>query len=1148
VPAKLNVIKVRDLLQNFDFRKLFIEELGWSQPASNKEAKWECSDASFTRRQVAELSGVVVLEVSAPDGLIPSAKVRAAIHKDIEKLHHENLIIFVDVKRTQSLWYWVKREDSRKHPREHIFVKGQPGDLFISKINSMVFDIGDFDREGRVPVLEVADRLAKALNVERVTKKFYGEFEQEHIEFLNLIEGIENDRDRRWYASVMLNRLMFIYFLQKKGFIDDDNRDYLQSKLKEAEKKFGKGSYYEKFLKLLFFEGFAKPEDKRSKEANAILGKVRYLNGGLFLPHQIEQKNPDIKIPDKAFENLYALFTKYSWNLNDTPGGDDNEINPDVLGYIFEKYINQKAFGAYYTRPQITEYLCEQTIYKLVLEKINTTGIPGVTEARQFDSVSDLLLALDTNLCRKLLNNILPNLKLLDPACGSGAFLVSAMKTLINLYSAVIGKIQFLSDRNLSKWLRDAQAQHASMSYFIKKRIITDNLFGVDIMEEGTEIARLRLFLALVASAENAEQLEPLPNIDFNILTGNSLIGLIRVDDKRFEARNKKGALGGMLFKQKSYRELLIEKNRLIDNYRHDVQSYSKDLRSLRDSIDEKKKLAVQTLNDMLLDEFQSLGIKFSQVTWDIKKQTEGKPIKRSLKPEDIDALQPFHWGYEFDEVFEGNGGFDAIITNPPWETFQPDAKEFFSEYSELVTKKKMDIKEFQKELERLLRDREIMDAWLDYHSKFNHQRDYFRFAPQYENQVPIIDGKRHGKDVNLYKLFVEQCYRLLRSGGQCGIVIPSGIYTDLGAKKLREMLFTQSEITGLFCFENRKEVFEGVDSRFKFVVLTYKKGGKTESFPAAFMRHDVEELERFPKEGGLDISVALIRKISPDSLSVMEFKSDMDVRIAEKMLKYPLLGDDVASSWKLELHREFNMTDDAPLFQKEPGTKRLPLFEGKMIWHYSHTLARPRFWVDANKGRQSLLGTQTEAGQQMGYQKYRLAYRSVASSTNERSMVATVIPPSFTGNSLNVCETLDSRTQFFVVAVLDSFSIDWLLRNMVTTNINMFYVYQLPVPRFTKKDPAFAPIVERAAKLICTTSEFDDLAKEVGLGSHKRGVKDETGRAILRAELDGLIAHLYGLTEVEFTHILSAFPIVPDPVKIAAHNAYRDVERGLIK
>src|SRR5882672_4433030 len=382
--AKLDVQKARDLLQAFDFGKLFVEELGWSQPTSRQWTYFGYKADEFQRKQIAQLSGVVVFEVTTSDGKIPDRKTLAAIHKEISKLHHENLLIFVDAQRTQSLWYWVKREDGKLRPREHLYVRGQPGDLFLSKLSSMVFDISEFDEAGNVSVVNVAKRLKDALDVQRVTKKFFREYDDERLAFLDLIKGIADERQRRWYASVLLNRLMFIYFLQRKGFIDEADHAYLNAKLEESKKKFGKDQYFEKFLKPLFFEGFAKPEEDRSPEAKKLLGTIKYLNGGLFLPHRVELDNPDIRIPDKAFENLLKLFQSYSWNLNDTPGGEDNEINPDVLGYIFEKYINQKAFGAYYTRPEITEYLCEQTIFKLVLEKINAPAVAGLPP-RHFD-------------------------------------------------------------------------------------------------------------------------------------------------------------------------------------------------------------------------------------------------------------------------------------------------------------------------------------------------------------------------------------------------------------------------------------------------------------------------------------------------------------------------------------------------------------------------------------------------------------------------------------------------------------------------------------------------------------------------------------------------------------------------------------------
>jgi Putative DNA-binding domain len=1135
--TKLNIPRTRDLLQRFEFKNLFVDELGWAQPTSRRPAAIEAADESFLRVQIAELSGVVVFEITASGGRIPDAKTRAAIHKETAKLYHENLLIFVDERRTQSLWYWVKREDSKSYPREHSYFRAQPGDLFLSKLSSMVVDISEFDESGRLPIVEVASRLKKALDIEHVTKKFYAEFQQEHIAFLEFIKGIDDERDRRWYASIMLNRLMFVYFLQKKYFIDNGDDLYLQNKLAESRKR-GRDLYYSEFLTTLFFEGFAKPEEERSAKARTLLGTIKYLNGGLFLEHRIELDWKRIQIADKAFDNLFALFGRYSWNLNDTPGGEDNELNPDVLGYIFEKYINQKAFGAYYTRPEITEYLCERTIHKLILDRVNKPAIPGALPARQFESIAEMLMNLDAQLCRELINDVLPDLRLLDPACGSGAFLVSAMKTLIGVYSAVIGRIKFLSNSNLTRWLKEIEREH-DPAYFIKKKIITDNLFGVDIMEEAVEIAKLRLFLALVASAQTVEQLEPLPNIDFNILAGNSLIGLMHVDDHEFDKRHAQGNLF-----VKPYRDVLEEKNRLIDNYRR-TTSYADDLRRLRDNIDEKKKEALGTLNDILLNSFVNLGIKFEEATWDDAKKKEGKPKKRPLKIEDIEALRPFHWGYEFDQIINERGGFDAIITNPPWETFQPNAKEFFSEHSKQVSKNKMDIKDFETELGRLIRDKSIKSDWLFYLSRFPHQREFFRFAQQYRNQVPVIDGKRHGKDVNLFKLFLEQGFNLLRLGGQCGIVIPSGIYTDLGAKQLREMLFGQTEVTGLFGFENRRIIFEGVDTRFKFVVLTFEKGKQTDAFPAAFMRHDVADLQLFPRDGGLRLTVDLIRRLSPDSVSVMEFKSARDIEIVEKMLRFPLLGEKLQGKWNLELHREFNLTDDAYLFHKSQKSGMLPLYEGKMIHQFTNRWGEARYWINEKEARRALLKRdETEKGQQRHYQRFRLAYRDVARNTDTRTMIATVLPQRvFTGNTIvNSTSPRPGPELLLIAALLNSFAVDSFIRKKVTAHCNMFYVYQLPLPRLTQSDPLFVPIVSRAAKLICTKPEFDDLAREVGLGSHKNGVTDPTERAKLRAELDGMIAHLYGLTEEEFTHILSTFPIVEQSVKAAALEAYREL------
>lgn len=1140
--AQLNVNRTRDLLQDFDFQTLFIEELGWEKPRSAAVTLWNAAGRELQGREIASLAGVTVIELIAADGEIPDSKARLAAWREVAKVHHENLLIFLDTKRTQSLWYWVKRgEKGKVHARDHYFFQGQPGDLFLSKLASLVVDVADFDEEGRASVADIAQRLKRALDVERVTKRFYNEFKEEHDRFLEQIEGITDERERRWYTSVLLNRLMFVYFLQKKRFLDKEDLDYLRNKL-TASQALGPDRFYG-FLKTLFFEGFAKPADERAPEIRRLLGDIRYLNGGLFLPHKVEIQNPGIRIPDVAFERILTLFSSYSWNLDDTPGGDDQEINPDVLGYIFEKYINQKAFGAYYTRPEITRYLCEQTIYPLILSKVNTAEIPGVAARPNFESIEDLLLKLDARLCRKLLDEVLPGISILDPACGSGAFLVAALKVLIDVYSVVVGRAKFTNDRFLRDWFLKIEKDHPSINYWIKKRIITDNLFGVDIMEEATEITKLRLFLALVASATSVDDLEPLPNIDFNILPGNSLIGLLHVHDEEFDRRQPQGHLFRRTFKQ-----ITLDKNRKIEQYRN-VPVSSEKLRELRDEIEAEKREANATLNDMLLGEFTDLGIKFEEATWDVTTKKEGKPKRRTVAFKDVAFLRPFHWGYEFDKVLEG-GGFDVILTNPPWEVFKPQAKEFFAEHSEIVYKNKMTIKDFEKEQGRLLKSAEIRQAWLEYQSRFPHVSLFFRTSDQYTNQISIVNGRKAGTDINLYKLFLERCFRLLREGGGCGVLLPTSIYSDLGSKRLREMLFGEAKVEALFGLSNERFIFEGVDHRFKICLLVFEKGGETARFEAAFRidpREAVqaERLETFlnDKSQHTLINVDLIRKLSPDSLSIPELKTEIDSQIAGKVTIFPLLGERLEGAWNLRLCREFDMTNDSYLFSSSKDESSLPLYEGKMIHQYSSSWGEARYWIKEAEGRKAVLGRGSDLGQVLDYEKHRLAFRDIAHSTNERTMIAAILPRRvFAGNTLNLSNSVPSKEMLVVLAFLNSFVLDSLIRQKVSSHCNMFYVYQLPVPRLTSKDKVFELILDRSSRLVCVSEEYAELWSEVVESTWVPafGATNPAERAKLRAELDGLIAHVYNLTEDEFAHILSTFPVVAQGVKDAALEAYR--------
>ena len=175
----------------------------------------------------------------------------------------------------------------------------------------------------------------------------------------------------------MLNRMMFVYFVQKRGFLDGDT-DYLRNRLKMVKEQSGDLSdgqaggrfhrFYRLFLLRLFHEGLGQPEAQRAPDLAALLGRVPFLNGGLFDQHELERDNPDISIPDAAFERVFDFFDGYRWHLDERPYREDNEINPDVLGYIFEKYVNQKQMGAYYTKEDITGYISRNTVIPFLFD------------------------------------------------------------------------------------------------------------------------------------------------------------------------------------------------------------------------------------------------------------------------------------------------------------------------------------------------------------------------------------------------------------------------------------------------------------------------------------------------------------------------------------------------------------------------------------------------------------------------------------------------------------------------------------------------------------------------------------------------------------------------------------------------------------
>lgn len=367
---RLNRGRVREQLAAKEFERLFVEELGWDR--HRQRLTVEADGCTFALRSFAHKRGFVAFHCPPPEGgSMPEYAVRRKIEWRVARQVREHLIVYTGADGSEQRWQWVKRErgESAKS-REWPYYRGQSGEVLIEKLEVLAVPLPE---EEDLTLVDITERAQDAFDVDTVSQQFYRHFKNEHDKFYEAIDGIAADEDREWYTSLMLNRLMFVYFIQKKGFLDG-NTDYLRTRLRMVRERVGEGeflSFYRHFLLRLFYEGLGTSPDERTGEFDELLGDIPYLNGGLFLPHPLEDRYAEIAIPDEAFADLFDFFDQYHWHLDLRPLQDDHEINPDVLGYIFEQFVNQKQMGAYYTKEDITGHMASHSVGAALVDRLS---------------------------------------------------------------------------------------------------------------------------------------------------------------------------------------------------------------------------------------------------------------------------------------------------------------------------------------------------------------------------------------------------------------------------------------------------------------------------------------------------------------------------------------------------------------------------------------------------------------------------------------------------------------------------------------------------------------------------------------------------------------------------------------------------------
>ena len=275
-------------LRQFRFKQLF-NELGWDAPAQQQPYSVALEEADWQLDVVALKRGVQVLHCR-PDaeGQMPVYSTRQKIERRITTEVREHLIVFTDAQETTQVWQWVSREQGKTAQyREVVFSRGESPELLTQKLSRLHFTL---DEEELLTVLGVTQRLDDATPRANVTKTFYREFEKQRKAFADFIAGIPAvGEDLRWYTAVLIDRLMFLWFLQEKGFLNGE-KDYLRSRLQTHVAAECADSFYRQFLSPLFFRGFAEERTENNRAAiEAEFGSVPFLNGGLFARHELEQ-------------------------------------------------------------------------------------------------------------------------------------------------------------------------------------------------------------------------------------------------------------------------------------------------------------------------------------------------------------------------------------------------------------------------------------------------------------------------------------------------------------------------------------------------------------------------------------------------------------------------------------------------------------------------------------------------------------------------------------------------------------------------------------------------------------------------------------------------------------------------------------------
>ena len=717
-------------------------------------------------------------------------------------------------------------------------------------------------------------------------------------------------------------------------------------------------------------------------------------------------------------------------------------------------------------------------------------------------------------------------LKIVDPATGSGHFLVEACRYLGEALLTACRLCDELglreriaalpdADNTVALYLpsrsRDGSGGFSEMrARAICRRLVAVHcLYGCDRNKLAVELAKLSLWLESYAEGL------PLTFLDHRLIHGDALSGpffaslsILPVTGRPLDPLLARGVADRLAAALGRARRLVAELDASIGRDLPDLLLKEMAKERLDNVLHPLRHLARSWAGAVVTRERDADDV-WLHLAGEVAETGQWPDVPTPRQAALLEAgVHAVAWDLEFPEIFPA--GFSVVLGNPPWDVVQHNTKDFVAAIDPSVLTAATPAQRASM-TRRVLAQPAVAAAFEAYRTGFERQK---RLAARLylHQRVNIVAGHSTAGNLDLFRLFAERAIQLVAADGTIGVLMPSAFHANEGTTGIRLLYFRETDVVWCLSFENRRRIFD-IDSRFKFDLIVARLPGPTRSLRCAFYLEGIEQITDAPRV--MIYTMPFLEASGGASLTPLELRGQTELKIAEQLFAHSLRLGAWCDAHGIRLGRDLHMTDDAGAFQQIAGGG-IVLHEGKTFHQYTDRWdTAPRYSVAAEALR---------SGVADAARYYRLAFRDIARSNDERTMIAFVAPPGVVfGHTATVEKSPRSRSNadaLVMCALFNSFTFDWLMRQKAATHLSLYLLETLPVPRLCEIARRF--LVHGALRLSCNHAAFGTLWREQIGGDHD--IEAPEARWSMRSRIDAVVAQAYGLDRRQYDHVLSSF------------------------